>query len=221
MNIADKINAFCRELTNPTGLPKDVIVMNPYQHAHSRAFSVEFYDKYYDDQNERTVLFGINPGRFGGGITGIPFTDPIRLATHCGIANDLDKKQELSSRFIYDVIDSYGGPEVFYNKFYFSAVSPLGYVLSGKNLNYYDIPDFKTIFETYVVDLIQKQLAFPINQQVAYCIGQGQNLKYLSYINDKYQFFDKIITIPHPRWVMQYRLKRKEEFIDEYLTKLT
>ena len=50
---------------------------------------------------QRHLLLGINPGRFGGGVTGIPFTDPIRLQNVCGIENNFEKKQELSSVFIY------------------------------------------------------------------------------------------------------------------------
>ncbi len=41
----------------------------------------------------RYLILGINPGRFGGGITGIPFTDPIRLQNICGIENDFQKNK--------------------------------------------------------------------------------------------------------------------------------
>lgn len=166
------------------------------------------------------MLFGINPGRFGGGITGIPFTDPLILEEICGIANPFQKRNELSSRFIYEMIDAYGGPDLFYNKFYITGMSPLGFVLDGKNLNYYDLPGWKGIFEQDMVKWINKQLDFSIDTSVAYSIGQGQNLKFLKMINDKFQFFEEIIPVPHPRWVMQYRLKRKQEFIDEYIEKL-
>ena len=87
-----------------------------------------FYTKYYSDNNKRILLLGINPGRFGGGVTGIPFTDPVRLEKVCGIKNDFQKKQELSSVFIYEMIEAYGGAEKFYKQFYISAVSPLGFV---------------------------------------------------------------------------------------------
>ena len=80
----------------------------------------DFYEKYYNDNNERYAFFGINPGRFGGGVTGIPFTDPIRLEKICGIPNDFEKKQELSSVFIYDMIDAFGGAAKFYKRFYIS-----------------------------------------------------------------------------------------------------
>ena len=31
----------------------------------------QFYSKYYSDNNKRILILGINPGRFGSGITGI------------------------------------------------------------------------------------------------------------------------------------------------------
>lgn len=221
MTIADKIIRFCELLEPPKNLPANVEVMNPYQDELAKKYAATFYQKYYSDTQERIILFGINPGRFGGGITGVPFTDPLRLAEHCGIANPFDKKQELSSGFIYDVISAYGGPEAFYSKYYISAISPLGFVSHGKNLNYYDIDNFKKLFESYVVEKIKDQMDFPINRKVAFCIGQGQNLKFLTYLNDKYELFQKIETVPHPRWVMQYRLKRKEEFVGQYLSILS
>lgn len=217
MTVADRILHFYQNLALPSGLPEDVEVMNPYKDEKALQLATTFYQKFYNDQKERHILFGINPGRFGGGVTGVPFTDPIRLEEVCGIANDLDKKPELSSRFVYDVVAGYGGPEAFYEKFYISAISPLGFVQNGKNLNYYDIPNWKKLFADYAVERIKEQFDLPISREVAFCIGQGKNLDFLKQINQKYQFFKTIKTIPHPRWVMQYRLKRKEEFIQQYI----
>ena len=221
MTVAQKILAFYEALNAPKKLPKSVITMNPYQDKEAMPYTKLFYEKYYSDSRERTVLFGINPGRFGGGVTGIPFTDPVKLELDCEIPNPFDKRQELSSRFVYEVIDAFGGPRQFYANYYISAISPLGFIQNGKNLNYYDINDFKKLFEKYAHERILEQLDFPLNRKVAYSIGQGQNLKFLKALNDKHKYFERIETVPHPRWVMQYRLKRKQEFIDEYIRTLT
>lgn len=220
MTVADKIIRFYRSLSPPEGLPAEIGVMNPYKDDKANELAASFYQKYYKDKNPRFVLFGINPGRFGGGITGVPFTDPIRLEQDCGIVNDLDKKPELSSRFIYDVVTAFGGPEQFYGRYYISALSPLGFIKEGKNLNYYDIPGWRGLFEGYSADRIREQLDLPVRRDVAFCIGQGQNMKFLEYLNARHGFFRAIRTIPHPRWVMQYRLRRKQEFVEEYLTVL-
>ncbi len=214
---AESVMQYYRQLQPPTNLPADVEVMNPYQNEATLEIAAKFYRKYYGDSRQRIMLFGINPGRFGAGVTGVPFTDPLKLEEVCDIPNDLDKKPELSSRFINEMIMAYGGPEKFYDKYFISGVSPLGYLREGINLNYYDIKGYKPMFEQYVADQIKAQLNFGIDQSVAYSIGKGLNIKYLKYINDKYGFFEKVLPLSHPRWVMQYRLKRKEEFIQEYL----
>lgn len=191
--------------------------MNPFASKKTYDLAARFYQKYYHDSHQRWMCFGINPGRFGAGVTGVPFTDPIRLAEVCGIANDLEKKAELSSRFIYEMIAGFGEASEFYRLIYITAISPLGFLKEGINLNYYDIKGYKTLFEDYVVQQIREQLSFGIHTNVAFSIGRGKNVEYLRYINQKYGFFREVVALSHPRWVMQYRLKRKEEFIQEYL----
>lgn len=215
---SDLIVQYYQQLSPPAMLPGDVEVMNPYKDDKAMDTTRLFYQKFYNDEEKRYICFGINPGRFGGGITGIPFTDPINLEEKCGIKNTFQKKPELSSRFIYEMIEAYGSPATFYKKYFISAVSPLGYMKDSINLNYYDIKGYRNIFEEYVVREIKKQLELPIYTSVAFSIGKGQNIKYLSEINKKHGFFDKIVPLSHPRWVMQYRLKRKDEFINEYLS---
>ena len=214
---AGAVMQYYRQLQPPANLPAEVEVMNPYQNEATLKIAEKFYQKYYSDDHPRILLFGINPGRFGAGVTGVPFTDPLKLEEICDIPNDLEKKTELSSRFINEVVMAYGGPEKFYARYFISGVSPLGYLREGINLNYYDIKGYKPLFEAYVSQQIREQLKFGIDQSIAYSIGKGLNIKYLNYINDKYNFFEKILPLSHPRWVMQYRLKRKDEFIREYL----
>src|ERR1700750_535838 len=125
---SDKIPDFLFHLKISFILPKYVEVLDAYQREDVQQACTLFYNKYYNDNNERHLLLGINPGRFGGGVTGIPFTDPIRLEKACGIKNGFQKKQELSSVFIYEMIEAFGGAEKFYKQFYFSAMSPLGFV---------------------------------------------------------------------------------------------
>jgi hypothetical protein len=220
MNFADNTLHFLFNLKLPFRLPKDVEVLDAHQRNDVQQVSTSFYEKYYNDNNKRHLLIGINPGRFGGGVTGIPFTDPIRLEKICGIQNDFVKKQELSSVFIYQMIEAFGGAELFYKQFYFSAVSPLGFVKYGKNLNYYDDKILLKRIEPFVIDCMKKQISFGLKTDVCFCIGEGENLKYLNKLNSKYKWFNKIESLSHPRFIMQYRVKRKEEFIQQYLHKL-
>ena len=214
---SDAVLQYYKQLQPPQNLPDDVRVMNPFENEETYQLASAFYQKYYGDTRPRWICFGINPGRFGAGVTGVPFTDPIRLSEVCKIPNALPRKAELSSKFIYDMIGAFGGATSFYEQFYISAISPLGYTKEGINLNYYDIPGYKGLFEDYVVQQIQAQLPFGIRREVAFSIGRGKNAEYLNLINKKYGFFGEVVALSHPRWVMQYRLKRKDEFVDEYL----
>jgi hypothetical protein len=220
MNFADKILNFLFNLSLPFKLPKDVEVLDAHKRNDVKQACISFYNKYYSDNNKRHVLIGINPGRFGGGVTGIPFTDPIRLENVCGIKNEFQKKQELSSVFIYEMIEAFGGASTFYKQFYFSATSPLGFVKHGKNLNYYDDKLLLKRIEPFVMDCLQKQIAFGLHTDICFCIGEGENLKYLKKLNINYNWFDRIESLTHPRFIMQYRIKRKEEFVQQYVDKL-
>lgn len=208
---------FLFNLRLPFELPADVVVLDVHKNAVIRQTCRTFYKKFYNDDNPRHVLIGINPGRFGGGVTGVPFTDPIRLHTHCGIDNNFEKKQELSSVFMYDMMQAYGGVAAFYSKFYITSISPLGFVKNGKNLNYYDDSELKKRIEPFVIDCINRQLAWGVQRDVCFCIGEGENVKYLQKLNAQQGWFKEIRSLPHPRFIMQYKLKLKENYIQQYV----
>ena len=217
---AHGVLSFLENLDPPNLVPPGVEVMNPYLNPHAWNATVQFYQKYYADNSPRILLVGINPGRFGGGITGIPFTDPINLERECGIENDFQKRTELSSRFIYTMIEHLGGVQKFYERFYITATCPLGFVKEGKNLNFYDLADLQNGWEQFMVECMFKQLKFNSIRRIAFVMGRGKNFAYLQQINQKHRFFEDLEILPHPRWVMQYRLKRIDEFLDVYKTKL-
>lgn len=217
---ADDILSFLKHLHLNIELPHEIEVMNPFQDKTTLQVCTQFYKKFYNDNFQRRMIIGINPGRFGAGITGVPFTDPIRLNSECGIRNQLQQKPELSSVFVYDVINAFGGAEQFYSKFYITAVSPLGFTRHGKNLNYYDDKQLQVDIRDFAVDCMNKQLGFGIDRKIGFCLGEGKNYKFLLKLNEENKFFDKIVPLPHPRFIMQYKLKKKEEYIQSYLENL-
>lgn len=220
-SFAEQILHFLFTIDLNIKLPRNVEVMDVYKDEEVQTTCQQFYSKYYNDHQQRTLLLGINPGRYGGGITGIPFTDPINLERYCSIQNKWKKQQELSSLFIYEMIEAFGGPQLFYQQFYISAVSPLGFLKAGKNLNYYDDPLLLKRIEPLVIKWLQQQIEFGLNTNVCYCIGEGENFKYLNKLNDQHQFFQQIKSLPHPRFIMQYRLKKKQEYIQLYKNSLS
>ncbi|PWT77916.1 MAG: DUF4918 domain-containing protein [Bacteroidetes bacterium] len=214
---ADAILYFYKNLRSPRGIPDDVSVMNPFNDAKIWKICEQFYRNFYNDEFPRIFLFGINPGRFGGGITGIPFTDPIRLEKNCGIKNDLTRRQELSSLFIYEMIEEFGGVNAFYGRFLFTALSPLGFVRDGKNLNYYDDKSLLRACEPYILSTIKIQLKEIKTGINAICLGEGQNFSIFTQLNRKHKLFESIEALPHPRWIMQYRGKKIKEYIQKYV----
>lgn len=220
MVYSTQILSFLKGLEIKNKLPAGIDVMNPYQNQVAFNLCQSFYNKYYNTSNQRTIILGINPGRFGAGLTGIPFTDPVKLEQECGIDNDLPKKRELSADFIYQVINAYGGKQQFYDHFYFGSVSPLGFTKEGKNLNYYDDPQLQKAVLPFILKTIRDQLAFGLNRDIAFCLGEGKNFNFLSKLNDEHKFIKKIIPFAHPRFIMQYKRKKLQEYVDDYIEKL-
>ena len=214
---ADRAIHFYKDLRINTSLPAGSEILNPYENPAVKDIVNSFFTRFYDDHQDRVILLGINPGRFGAGITGITFTDPIRLQEDCQIPNGFEKRAELSSRLIYEVISSYGGCKAFFQRFFLSAVSPLGFVRNGRNLNYYDDRELEAALGKFIESSLRDQIDLGIRKDKAICLGEGKNMKYLEKLNEKLDLFGEIISLPHPRWVMQYRFKRKEEFIEKYL----
>ena len=131
----------------------------------------------------------------------------------------MPKKSELSSRFVYEMINALHGPKDFYRRFYITSVCPIGFIKEGKNLNYYDIKELQEVLESYMIEELKKQINFGAAPK-AYSLGMGKNIAYLNKINKTHHLFESIEPLPHPRWIMQYRLKRKQEFIELYQEKL-
>jgi hypothetical protein len=216
-SFAEKVIQFYQTLNPGIVLPDGIQVMHPHLIPEVKRISSEFYGKFYSDNYQRTFIIGINPGRFGGGVTGIPFTDPISLEIYCGIAHKFKLKTELSADFIYQVIQAYGGTERFYNRFYFTSLSPLGYTRNGINLNYYDDSELLKNLLPLMATWMKSQLDFGVNRDHCICLGTGKNLKYLTYLNDQYHFFKRIDVLKHPRFLMQYRRKYLAEYLSKYV----
>ncbi len=220
MPFSKRIISFYQELSYEAKIPDDITILNPYKDTEVMEICEKFYNQYYNDKNPRRMILGINPGRFGAGITGIPFTDPVNLEKHCGISNSFHKKRELSSEFIYYLITKIGTPQEFYKHFYIGSVSPLGFVKNNKNLNYYDNAILLRKLKPVIISNLIKQIGLGIVSSKVYCLGQGKNYEYLKYLNNETHLFKEIIPLPHPRWIMQYRRKQVEEITDDIISKL-
>lgn len=217
--ISKKIINFYLNL-QPPDLPDDVGVLFPYDDKEVKKQVKLFFKKFFSDNQQRRLLLGINPGRFGAGITGINFTAPRQLKENCGINHPFKLSSELSAEFIYEVIENFGGAQKFYAQWFLGALSPLGYVKAGKNINYYDDKALMKSIMPFIEESVEQQASFNILKDRCLCIGEDKNYRFLSLLNEKHHWFDEIIPLPHPRFIMQYRRRQKEKFVMQYVTAL-
>jgi hypothetical protein len=180
---ADKATKCFTSLSPPQKLPGGISIINPYESNQVKSVIREFFTKFYNDNNERLFVIGINPGRFGGGLTGISFTDPVTLREKCGIENNLSTRKELSSMFIYRVIDVYGGVETFFSNVFLTALFPLAIIKDGKNYNYYDEKDLFLSLKQEIINSISTQIDFGARIDKAIVLGK-KNAKFFLYFLD-------------------------------------
>jgi len=213
---AEHLFQFYTNLNPPDNLPDDILWLYPQERQEVLDILEVFLNKYYSDDQERILLLGINPGRYGAGITGINFTAPKQLKEICGIENPFSGT-ELSAEFIYKMIEAYGDVKEFYSHFFIGSVCPLGFVQNRKNLNYYDHKLLLKTIEPFIIENLTKLISFNVNRDICICIGGEKNFKYLSSLNNKYNLFRKIVSLPHPRFIMQYKRKFLDDHINLYL----
>lgn len=197
-------------------LPPGVAALNPYRSPRIRDYLRLFLRKFFSDNHKRVLVFGINPGRFGAGITGVTFTDPFALEAFCGVTNDLPKKRELSSVFIYEFIKLWGGPMKYYRDFFLTAVSPLGFVKDGRNFNFYDHPALLRDIKPFLTRSIESQLGFGARREAAIVLGTGKIRQVFEDLNREGDFFKAVHAVEHPRFIMQYRRRKLRDYLEKY-----
>lgn len=207
---------FHKTLEPPHIFLKGIEVIRPHEDQKVWGYMEKFFNKFFRDTRNRVFVFGINPGRFGSGTTGIPFTDPVVLENVCGIGNTLVKRQETSSKFVYQFIQQWGGPHAFYRDFFLTAISPIGFIRNGVNCNYYDNPELFRAVRSFIVDTLTAQLAFGARRDIVIVLGSGKNQKVFNDMNQEYGWFEEIYAVEHPRFIMQYRRKYLKKYLKKY-----
>lgn len=218
---ASQLPHFLRTFPLPSTLPAGVEAHSPFREPEVYELLSRFAHKFYADNRPRVAVLGINPGRLGMGRTGVAFTDPVALAESCGIANSLPRQRpELSSQFIYKVVAELGGPAAFYQHFYLGSVYPLVLLNKGLNYNYYDSPALIKSLWADMQDSLRRQVQeLGLRTDVAVSLGK-RNATFLHRLNDELGLFDRIITLDHPRYLMQYRRRDIEANVANYVSEL-
>lgn len=169
-----------------------------------------FCKKYYTDSVPRVVICGINPGRYGACKTGIPFLDYQSLSK---LITGIDRQDsERSADFFFQVIHQFGVAD-FFNSFYVTNVSSVGYSSKGKNFNYNNLPDsaLEVVERNFLVEM---EIVQPTHVIAVGIVVQQTLHKRLS------TRVDCTICLPHPSWIAAYRSRETNKWLDYYLLAL-
>lgn len=224
-SFAEKVIEFNDDLFFLDPLPEGFQVLNPFvENQETKVVMRKFYEKFYNDTKERKFIIGINPSRHGAGVTGVPFTDTKRLESVCGIKMETTYTHEVSSVFVYDMIQEYGGPEAFYNEFYINSPFPLAIVRQAKggkwlNANYYDDKKLFESVKEYMIEALKKHIDLGLDTSEVYILGK-KNADFIKKLNDEAKLFGKLIALEHPRFIQQYKYKERQLYIDKYILTL-
>ncbi|HUH73786.1 MAG TPA: SMUG2 DNA glycosylase family protein [Chitinophagales bacterium] len=221
---ADRVIDFNRQLTFNDQLPDGFQVMNPFtDHPETMVVMNQFYKKFYNDNSLRKFIIGINPSRHGAGVTGVPFTDTKRLDKVCGIKMESAYTHEISSVFMYDMIEEYGGAKEFFKDFYINSPFPLAITRSIKgkwlNANYYDDAQLFNMVKDYMITTLKHHISLGLDTSEVYILGK-KNAVFIDKINQQEKLFDKLVVFEHPRYIQQYKSKDKPLYIDKYIMSL-
>ncbi|MBL3549557.1 MULTISPECIES: SMUG2 DNA glycosylase family protein [unclassified Chryseobacterium] len=221
---AEQVITFNEHLTYSGELPEGFVVLNPYlDNPETMEVMQKFYHKYYNDSHKRKFIIGINPSRYGAGVTGVPFTDTKRLEAVCGIKMESARTHEVSSVFIYDMIEDYGGADIFYKEMYINSPFPLAIVRKAKkgwvNANYYDDKKLFEAVKDFMIDSLKKHMSLNLDPSEVFILGK-KNADFISTLNKEAKLFDRMTVLEHPRYIQQYKSKEKQLYIDKYVLAL-
>ncbi|GAB4401449.1 MAG: SMUG2 DNA glycosylase family protein [Microscillaceae bacterium] len=183
-----------------------------------------FYERYFSDTKPRHMILGINPGRFGGGATGIPFTDSKRLAALGGFSLASVQSHEPSSVFVYAVIEALGGAEWFYRHYYINSLCPLGFLRQNArgnwvNANYYDERALFEAVRPFIWQNLETQITWGIDTRLCFVLGK-KNAQYLEKLQKERPLFERVVVLEHPRFIQQYKVRHLDAYIQQYKTAL-
>jgi uracil-DNA glycosylase len=166
---------------------------------------IEFHKKYVQPNSPKIVMCGINPGRKGAGISGIPFIDTNSLSKMLPDISNL--KSEKSAKFFFSIVEELGINE-FYKNVHVTNMSWFGFYKldKGTNLNYNSLP---IEIQNVLIDKFVEEMDF-INPDVIIPIGDIVNWELLFNLKVKNRINAEIAQrLYHPA----YRLVDRKTYI--------
>ena len=214
---AQYVERFLTQVSIPDILPSGIEVLQPYGDPEVRRVLHEMCVKYYSSSSRRIGVWGINPGRFGAGLTGLSFTDPWAVQHDLAITTTLSGRREMSAEFISMVIAAYGGPTTFYRDVYMSALSPLGFIRDGVNINFYDDPALEKMMTPNIIRWMNDVFEHRVRRDVSLLLGSGKLRTFMERSVREAVGVSEVIYLDHPRYIMQYRRRDVVQYVQLYV----
>ena len=131
---------------------------------------------------------------------------------------------EISSVFMYDMIEAFGGAELFYKNFYINSPFPLAIIRKIKenkwiNANSYDDKMLFEMVKDFMVDSLKRHISLGIDTSKVFILGK-KNADFIQKLNSEAKLFDELKILEHPRYIQQYKSKEKQLYIDKYILTL-
>lgn len=169
----------------------------------------EFYARYYLQGFPKTVLCGLNPGRRGAGKTGIPFVDFASLSQ---LMDGIDRRDDERSATFFHGIVSHMNPTVFYQSFFVTNVSWVGFVKDGKNANYDVLPPKA---QAFIYDRFREEMEL-VGPDRIISISKPAHSTIKSLFGRE---IDTSICLPHPNWCAFPKKRKAAE--EKYISTLS
>jgi hypothetical protein len=211
------VETFLTTLSIDGVLPEGVEVLFPYSSDEVRRVVHEMCIRYYASTGPRIGVLGINPGRFGAGLTGLAFTDPWAVEHDLGIPTTVTGRREMSAEFISMVIEAYGGPTMFYDDVFMSALSPLGFIRNEANINFYDDRELERTMTPQIITWMRKIFDAGVRKDTTILLGSGKLRTFMEKNVREQVGVSEVIYLDHPRYIMQYRRSQVSDYVRLYV----
>ncbi len=92
----------------------------------------------------------------------------------------------------------------------------MGFLYDDINYNFYDSKELLEKVTPFIIHTLQEQIALG-TYDVAILLGTGKNQQLFSQLNEKHHFFKKVFVLEHPRFIMQYKRKEVDHYLEKYI----
>src|SRR5690606_25648868 len=117
----------------------------------------------------------------------------------CGIPMQSAHTHEISSVFLYDMIDAFGGTKDFYQQFYINSPFPLAIVRKSKegkflNANYYDDKQLFANVKDFMIESLEKHISLGLDASEVFILVKNKANSIQSLKQD-INHFDKLAVL--------------------------